>query len=870
MPPPPTAEVLLRERAWMLRLVAGLLGRDDADDLAQDVAVVALRQPPGHLDGVRGWLATVARRLAGRRRHRASLAAASERAAARPEAGPSAHDVVARAEVHRRVVDAVLALDEPYRTVVLLRFFDGRQPSDIAARLGCPVATVRTRLARATQRLHRALAERIGPPAAWPALLALPLREAAGLGAAVTSTGAVLMSSQAKTFLAAAAVLVLGVAALLWSNEPARGDMQEPTDIEPPVLAAELPTAPARVEPQVVERHRAATARATPASRPPAPASVLPVGGPGEGLLVYVHDERGEPVADARVWHAPGVMVLTVVLVSADEPSTMPPRPRLEVLGAVLDPDARDPGRAHGEAHPGGDLAPTAPPLVEALGPRLLARTDRGGVCRIPLRDTVRLVATTEAGLVSPTLQVDAGDPAQGFVALCVGEGQRVQGEVLGPEGERVREAAVQVVEFDPTSPPRLLPENTHVPTDPRGRFACVLPENGWFALAATSARLASSWELVGRRGSRSVTLRLRPLTAVQGQVLDPYGTPCREATVCAVLDTGPNWLDRCFSRASTGEDGRYRLESPDRTQLLLVATHPEYAPSPPVRVFVSDQAPASRADFRLQLWGEILGEVRWSDGRPIVGAKVTLALDVTQGRDADAAQEALPSGVVDAHGLYRIGRLRQDRTYRVVCTPDPTRPAVRSERRGVGTGNQSFTFEEAKVRGGRLRLRLVAPDGDPFQGAARVTLLPERSGPSWTDGVDVDARGDAALEGLPQGGRFRLEVVTGRYARQRTAIVTVAPDDVVVVPLTVACPLTVQLSFARGRPALGAVVTCQHAGPDPLSVSVRTDGRGVAVFPDLPAGRYAIDAALGSDRAKGSADLEPGATETVVLRLRR
>lgn len=42
-------------------------------------------------------------------------------------------EIAARVEVQRRVAEAVLALDEPYRTVVLLRFFEYEQPGDRAA-----------------------------------------------------------------------------------------------------------------------------------------------------------------------------------------------------------------------------------------------------------------------------------------------------------------------------------------------------------------------------------------------------------------------------------------------------------------------------------------------------------------------------------------------------------------------------------------------------------------------------------------------------------------------------------------------------------------------------------------------------------------
>ena len=80
-----------------------------------------------------------------------------ERTAARPEGLPSVAEGVARLELQRRVVEAVLALDEPYRSVVVHRFFYGLAPKEIARRLGVPLETVRTRQRRALERLRARL-----------------------------------------------------------------------------------------------------------------------------------------------------------------------------------------------------------------------------------------------------------------------------------------------------------------------------------------------------------------------------------------------------------------------------------------------------------------------------------------------------------------------------------------------------------------------------------------------------------------------------------------------------------------------------------------------------------------------------------------
>jgi len=166
---------LLAQRSWVRR-VARALVRDGArsDDLEQAVWLRALERPR-EVRSPRAWLGTALRNAAsdlfrgeGRRRRR-------EEAAARPEAAPAADEAVARAEALRRAVDAALALREPYRTVVVLRYFEDLPPPAIARRLGVPLETVRTRLRRALEMLRERLDDAHGGDRrAWLALL-LPL-----------------------------------------------------------------------------------------------------------------------------------------------------------------------------------------------------------------------------------------------------------------------------------------------------------------------------------------------------------------------------------------------------------------------------------------------------------------------------------------------------------------------------------------------------------------------------------------------------------------------------------------------------------------------------------------------------------------------
>lgn len=153
---------LLSDDGFARRIAIGLLrDREGAEDLVQEAWLTVLEKPPRHDSNPRGYLATILARLRLRKRRSEGRRVARERSTARDGAVPEAAELVARAEIHQRTVAAVLALDEPYRATVLLRFFEDLTPEEIATREHLPADTVRTRLKRALSML-RARLEREG------------------------------------------------------------------------------------------------------------------------------------------------------------------------------------------------------------------------------------------------------------------------------------------------------------------------------------------------------------------------------------------------------------------------------------------------------------------------------------------------------------------------------------------------------------------------------------------------------------------------------------------------------------------------------------------------------------------------------------
>ncbi len=186
---PLDAEQLLEHAGWM-RVLARSLVQDDsrADDIVQQAWLAAVEHPPRDRAAVGGWLARVVRNLAGRAHRDDRRRERREQVAARPERIDfTAGDLLERAEVHRMVVDAVIALDEPFRSIILLRFFEGLPPREIARLKGVPEGTVRWRLACALRKLRSRLDRCHGGRDAW-LLLVLPL---AGWEASSTVVAAV-------------------------------------------------------------------------------------------------------------------------------------------------------------------------------------------------------------------------------------------------------------------------------------------------------------------------------------------------------------------------------------------------------------------------------------------------------------------------------------------------------------------------------------------------------------------------------------------------------------------------------------------------------------------------------------------------------
>lgn len=218
---PTLPEDLASHAEWLRRLARSLLrDAEDAEDLAQEAWVVALesRSRPGAPD--RPWLAGVLRNLARFRLRSDVRRRAREQQAAQPSGPSNDSDPLERIEQFRLLADSVERLQDPDRSIVILRYFDGMTSDDIGARLGLSPGAVRMRLKRALENLRERLDReqtdwRVAfAPLAWPT--GAPQGAGAGAGSTIATTTGLGIAVSVQRIVAIVFVVALGVVAWQW------------------------------------------------------------------------------------------------------------------------------------------------------------------------------------------------------------------------------------------------------------------------------------------------------------------------------------------------------------------------------------------------------------------------------------------------------------------------------------------------------------------------------------------------------------------------------------------------------------------------------------------------------------------------------
>ncbi|MHC4452740.1 MAG: carboxypeptidase regulatory-like domain-containing protein, partial [Planctomycetota bacterium] len=312
-----------------------------------------------------------------------------ERAAARPEHVPPTHELADRLARHRMVRDAVLALDEPFRETVLLRFYEDLPPRRISETLGIPVATVKSRLRRAFDLPRKELRRTHG--SAWCVAL-LPLLTPRTLAATVA--GGFDMKKLAGI------IVVLALLGTGWvvvrsnrAEEPTRRTDESPaTEQAPYKVSAPLAQPEKTTEPP--EKQRPTSTRKP---KRPNPALVVEESGNPDrsALRVQVVDTSGRALSDVAVG----------VTLSVDNVGTAGPRGKTDAAGRVSFDDLRADQviATHAEV---GDLHRSARVRLTDGKVSELKFTMPSG---IGVRGTIRDVDSGPIGFVMVALSRDVG-----------------------------------------------------------------------------------------------------------------------------------------------------------------------------------------------------------------------------------------------------------------------------------------------------------------------------------------------------------------------------------------------------------------------------------------------------------------------------
>jgi RNA polymerase sigma factor (sigma-70 family) len=225
--------LVLRHGPMVLRVCRNVL-RDatDADDAFQATFLVLVRRIGSirGMESVGGWLYGVACRVAARARVEAGRRrAAEERAAARivEAVDPIDGDGPASLGLGPVVQEEVRRLPDKYRAVVALCYWEGLTHEQAAAQLGCPLGTVRSRMARARKLLHRRLTRRGLAPLAGAFATAAGAQASVACRSAAPTVGSELIQSTVRaasqiaagkaTAQAASKVVALLVQQVVWS-----------------------------------------------------------------------------------------------------------------------------------------------------------------------------------------------------------------------------------------------------------------------------------------------------------------------------------------------------------------------------------------------------------------------------------------------------------------------------------------------------------------------------------------------------------------------------------------------------------------------------------------------------------------------------
>lgn len=594
---PDDLDDLLAHEPFVRALARGLvLDGVRADDVVQQTWLAALRADRSRIESVRGWLAAVVRRVASTMRRAEARARSRERRAARPEADTPADDARAREDARRVIVEAVFALDEPWRTTLILRHLDGVPQREIARRLGVPVETVHSRLRRGLELLRLRLdAVHGGDRRSW--LLGLvPLAARSGpipLAALSTAVipGALVMSVPLKAVVAAVAITALGCWWLTTNDGPRIESAGPSANRDDTASAPTSSPAAARDAAEVTERE------------------VVSVEVPATATSPTVPDAATGAIEVSVRWRDPARDPIVVVQVA---------------------------------------------PAIDGLA-RPVRAPATGGFARFDRLAPGSYTVSTDR-FVETTCVVEAGATVQVTLDLTVG--YRISGRIVDPEGAGVAGATITLSRFGRWQEGfdvAVSGANGAYEVDGVRIGVHVGATKLGFAASMMRFVFAGRGESRG-----DIDLRLRPDGgAISGRVTDGAGAPIAGARIVVDADDveyetsndGTSYVHAFERFAWSAADGAFRADGLLAGDHRVVVRAPGYAPFAATRATRAGETATLEA--RLIAGAIVGGVVRRADGGPAAGVPVTAGREgvfsesssVISDADGSFRLESLPAG---------------------------------------------------------------------------------------------------------------------------------------------------------------------------------------------------------------------------------
>jgi RNA polymerase sigma-70 factor (ECF subfamily) len=850
LPFPP--DRLLAEGRALRALARSLVGAEHGDDLVHDGYVAALQQP-AHVRRGGAWLAGVVKHLAARwhrseaRRRTRDAAATTARTDALGDALADPARIAAEVETLRAIAAAVHALAEPFRTVVVLRFWHDLPTQEIAAQLGVPQDTARSRLQRGLARLRERLDGERGGRAAWiGALGALVPREpaAAAAAAVVPLAGVTALLMNTKLLVGAAASAVLA-AAIAWpSLRPA--ERRLPALEAPPAPLAANAKAPPAATParERADAEGAATPPAAAArqwSMPAAAAAALPC---SISIRVLDDDERPVDGATVRVWVAHAS----------------------EALGVQVFDFTKD----------GPEIA--------------VLRTDALGRATTTIASSGVIARAESAGAMSAEHLVEAAAASE-EVVLTVDASFVLTGRVVRPDGAGAVGAVVTATSVGIDT--RVLgraPAPAPVRADDRGAFRFALMRDQQFTVQAELGGASTfANHVTSREGApHDIVLTFPGAIGVRGVVVDAAGAPVANANVRMWRHSDGDGFAhaeetqylRCDARGAFAADlrahARYGLFA------LSVAGQP---PSEVVWIEPSPARPFAEVRLVLPSFVAIDGVVVRPDGSPIANALVHASagpIEMAATTAPDRRECFTTGGQVhtDAEGAFAL-RVHPGTDWTIVVTPDPEvrTHTLRREHIAPDTRGLRIVASAAELRGCTIHGTIAVPAGETCPRCTlRLAWLDEGTLVGGVQEQTPTWDGDAfAMPTLPTGRSIAIEVVPGRgsgFAPQSLGPLTTIADGLrLEVRLQPFAEVSVRVVVPQGEPtrALRVGLVPEHHAGDWAPPAEPVGPDGVAHL----AGRYPGNNTLlvfasrrGRELLRQPVTLQPGANAEIVVTL--